>query len=131
MEQESPKKSSVKTKEKTWKLKNLPRSFVARASESEHEKLKRMALRADVSVSRLVIETTLSKPLMSADDAERERADREETIFQLRRIGINLNQITSALHAVRRGVKASVTETRLEETAAEIESVISLLKKKL
>lgn len=124
-------KAPKKTGKKASKNSKYPRAFNARASENEHKKLKKLSSITGKSLSRLVIETTLSAPLQSAEAAASEQRDREEMIFQLRRIGINLNQITVALHAAARDAQASLMETELEEAAAEIESVISALKKKL
>lgn len=131
MKSEQSESTTKNTSEKASKNSKYPRAFNARASEKEYKKLKNLSFFTGKSLSRLVIETTLSAPLRGAAEVRSEQADREEMIFQLRRIGINLNQITSALHAASRENQASLMETELEKTTAEIESVISALKKKL
>lgn len=128
--------TSIETKEKQkrkrdWKSSILPRVFTVRADDEEYEELKKMTYETGWSLSRLVIEGTLRKTIRTAAQVAAEREDVEEMIFQTRRVGINLNQITAALNAVKRGKKASVTEERLEAAAQEVESLIRELRKKL
>lgn len=123
-------KDKIKRK-RDWKSGNLPRVFTVRADEEEYEELKRMTDETGWSLSRLLIEGTISKTIRTADQVAAERADVEEMIFQMRRIGINLNRITTALSAVKRGKKVSVTEEKLEDVAQEVELLIREIKKKL
>jgi predicted CopG family antitoxin len=118
-------------KKRHWKSGNLPRVFTVRADDEEYEELKKMTDETGWSLSRLLIEGTLSKTIRTAEQVAAERADVEEMIFQMRRVGINLNQITAALNAVKRGKKVSVTEEKLEAAVQEVESLIREMKKKL
>lgn len=120
-----------KTAQRQPKNSSFPWAFNVRGSCEEEQKVKKLASVTGKSLSRLLIETTLGAPVLTHEAAERERADREEMIFELRRISVNLSQITSVLHAAGRGAEVSVTETQLAETAAEIEAAITELKKRL
>ncbi len=120
-----------KKKKRDWKSSNLPRVFTVRADDEEYEELKKMTYETGWSLFRLMIEGTLGKTIRTAEQVAAERGDVEEMIFQMRRVGINLNQITAVLNAVKRGKKASVTEEKLEAAAQEVESVIKELRKKL
>ncbi len=118
-------------KKRHWKSGNLPRVFTVRADDEEYEQLKRMTDETGWSLSRLLIEGTINKTIRTAEQVAAERADVEEMIFQMRRVGINLNQITAALNAVKRGKKVSVTEEKLDAAAQEVESLIREIKKML
>lgn len=118
-------------RKRDWKSGNLPRVFTVRADDDEYEELKRMADETGWSLSRLLIEGTINKTIRTAEQVAAERQNVEEMIFQMRRIGINLNQITTALSAVKRGKKVSVTEETLEAVAQEVELLIREIKKKL
>lgn len=118
-------------RKRNWKSVNLPNIFTVRADDEEYEELKRMADETGWSLSRLVIEGTISKTIRTAEQVAAERQDVEEMIFQMRRIGINLNQITTALSAVKRGKQVSVTEEKLEAVAQEVELLIREIKKKI
>ncbi len=131
MENASTGTKEKQKKKRDWKSGNLPHVFTVRADGKEYEALKKLTYETGWSLSRLVIEGTLGKTIRTAAQVAAEREDVEEMIFQTRRVGINLNHITAALNAVKRGKKASVTEDRLEATAQEVESLITELKKKL
>ena len=78
-----------------------------------------------------MIEAALYKRIRTQEQAAAENEKVEEMIFQMRRIGINLNQITAALNAARRGQETSVTEAKVEAAIADVESLICALRKQL
>lgn len=136
MSDELPRSTEVAAAQTTkpkrdWKLKNFPCSFVVRATEPEHRKLKKLSEQSGLSLSRLVIEGTLANSIKTSEQAEAEHVDVEEMIFQLKRIGINLNQINSLLHAARRDRDVPVMEAQLAAAAGEVEGIVAALRKKL
>jgi hypothetical protein len=128
MESISTRDKDKPKRKRDWKSGNLPRVFTVRANDEEYEELKRMADETGWSLSRLVIEGTIGKTIKTSEQAGAERQDIEAMIFQMRRIGINLNQISTALSAVKRGKKVSVTEQKLEAAIEEVESLIEQLR---
>lgn len=78
-----------------------------------------------------MIEAALYKRIRTQEQSAEENEKVEEMIFQMRRIGINLNQITAALNAARRGQETSVTEAKVEAAIADVESLICALRKQL
>lgn len=118
-------------RKRAWKSGSLPHVFTVRADEEEYIKLRKIADVTGWSLSRLLIEAALYKRIRTQEQAVAENENVEEMIFQMRRIGINLNQITAALNAVKRGQQASVTEEKIEAAAAEVESLIHKLRKRL
>lgn len=131
MEDQGIEQNGKSKKKRHWKSSNLPCVFTIRGQAEEKRKLEEMARSSGLSLSRLMIEGTLRKTIRTAEQFAREREDVEEMIFQIRRVGVNLNQINTALNAVRRGQTASVTEEKLDRAVAEVESLIQKLKKKL
>ena len=118
-------------KKRAWKSDNLPHVFTVRADAEEYAELRQRAAATGWSLSRLMIEAALGKRIRTQEQAAAENEKVEEMIFQMRRIGINLNQITAALNAVKRGRETSVTEAKVEAAIADVESLICALRKQL
>lgn len=121
-------KKKDKPKKRDWKSGNLPHVFTVRAGNGEYEEIRKKADETGWSLSRLLIEGTIGKTIKTSEQAAAERQDIEAMIFQMRRIGINLNQISAALSAVRRGKKVSVTEEKLGVAIEEVELLIEKLR---
>jgi Mobilization protein NikA len=100
--------------------KKYPSVFTLRATKSEHERLVRRAKEAQLSLSRFLIESGLSKEAPSWED----RQQRERVIIQLIRAGNNLNQIARQLNAQRGTIdyaNLEVTLTTLRTMLKDIE----------
>lgn len=125
-------KPSKAKKKRAWKSKKLPRVFTVRADEDEYKKLKKMADKTGWSLSRLLIEATLNHGVKPADESKAERKVFEEIIFEVRRVGINVNQILYRLNANRRKTDVPLpSQNELDAALKEIETVLEKLKKKL
>jgi RPA family protein len=125
-------------KKRAWKSRELPRVFTVRANEDEYNRLKVLAKKSGLSLSRLVIEGTLENGVKDLNIRDVEASMREseswiiETfIFELRRIGVNLNQLAHAQNAYHRGGGQSPTAAEIERVLAEMEKLIGQAKKKL
>ncbi len=126
------KKPSKPKKQRPWKSENLPRVFTVRADDDEYNRLKKMAKDTGWSLSRLLIEATLHYGVKPAEEARAERDVFEKMIFEVRRVGINLNQISQRLNSFRRGSQETPpTHGELNAVLKEIESVLEKLRKKL
>lgn len=123
-------KEKIKTKRR-WKSENLPRVFTVRANDDEYKKLKKMAKETDHSLSRLLIEATLYVGVRPAAEVRAEREVFEELVFEVRRVGINLNQMVHRLNAARRGKGDPPMQSELERVIKEIERTIETLKIRL
>lgn len=130
MQNEMEKKQIIKPKRR-WKSDSLPRVFTVRATDDEYNKLKKMAEKTGWSVSRLLVEATLHVGVRPAEEVRAEREVFEELIFEVRRIGINLNQITYALNAAHRGHGEPPKQSDLERSLQSIESILTKLRKRL
>lgn len=115
------------TNKRKWKSEKLPRVFTVRATEEEHERLKELAAETNLSLSRLMIDTTLTGQPRSADEIKREQQTIERAIFEIRKAGINLNQITTAVNSAMRGNREMPAMREIEAAASEIKKAVSIL----
>jgi hypothetical protein len=130
MENNIKNEKQMKSKRR-WKSDNLPRVFTVRAKDDEYKKLKKMADETDHSLSRLLIEATLYLGVRPAAEVRADREVFEELIFQVRRVGINLNQIVHRLNAARRGKAVPPLQSELESVIKEVERTVETLKLRL
>lgn len=114
-----------------WKSEKKPRVFTVRATEAEHDRLKELADGSNLSLSRLLIDTTLTGHPRSADEIKNEQQKIERAIFEIRKAGINLNQITAVLNSAMRGNRDLPAMQEIEAAAAEVKKAISILTEKI
>ena len=119
------------TPKRRWKSDSLPRVFTVRATDDEYKNLKKMAEKTGWSLSRLLVEATLHVGVRPAEEVRAEREVFEDLIFEVRRVGINLNQIAYAINAAYRGNAAPPAQRELEDSLREIERVLTKLRKRL
>ena len=132
MSQELVIETSQKTKKKrNWRLENLPCPFTVRADKEERRELEKLAVKASLSLSRLVVESTLHYGVKSSEDAQAEREVFEQMIFEIRKISVQLKEIMHALNASRRTGESASTEQEIENTLHSIERAIYQLRKRL
>ena len=96
--------------------KKYPKMFTMRATKSEHERLVSRAKEAQLSLSRFLVESGLSKAAPTWED----RQQRERAIIQLIRTGNNLNQIAKQLNAQR----GTIDYANLEQTIKTIRAML-------
>lgn len=90
------------------KHRGFEQRLTIRATRSEWERLSERAQAAQLSVSRYLIETGLTSANPPTPEG---RAERERLLFQLRKVGVNLNQL-----ARRANSGLPVPMDRLERT---------------
>ena len=71
-----------------------PRHLTVRVGEDELRHLHARATLAGLSLSRYLVEAGLAEGILTPQD----RAQREQALFHLRKVGVNLNQIARRLH---------------------------------
>ena len=118
-------------KKRKWRLQNLPCAFTVRTDREERQELEKIAEKANLSLSRLVVESTLYFGVKSAEDAQAEREFFECMIFEIRKISVQLKEIMHALNVSRREGHSTSTEQEIEDALRSIESVIYTLRKRL
>lgn len=101
-EKESPAKPK-KPRRKTGPDKLYPERFSVRSTKEEHRSLVRKSKAAKYeSLSRYLVECGLNapEPPPPRELDPRQREMRERALFELRRIGENLNQVTRRMHVL-------------------------------
>lgn len=81
--------------------------FTIRVTGDEREQLRRRARSARLSLSRYLVEAALADRPLSRED----RAQRDRALFHLRKVGVNLNQLTRRINN-----NAAISPKSLEET---------------
>ena len=90
-----------------------------RLTNDEQMRLAELAKRADLSFSRLPVESGLTGQAPTNED----RIQRERAILQLARVGNNLNQIARQLNAQRGALSSRDIAKTLEEVQTALEGI--------
>lgn len=117
----------VKKYKRNWKSQRHPRVFTVRATEKEYRELVRQKEIHGTSLSRLLVDSALcyEGPPVFLVDSQKQAV--EELLFEVRKIGINLNQIAKVMNASRYDSSKAPSEEKVVSTVAEVESVIRKL----
>lgn len=104
-----------------------PKKILVRLTESEKQKIEGGAKQSQLSVSRFLVRSGVGDE-RGLDPAEREL--REQAIYELRRVGVNLNQIAYALNAARRTGRGDESPSAEVTKAAEsLKTALEAIKK--
>jgi hypothetical protein len=118
-----------KTKNKrAWKSESLPRVFTVRADDNEYRKLKELSKKTNLSLSRMLIEATLFYGLKTPDHVAAEKRSVESLLFEVRKIGVNLNQITHLLNVAKFENETPPTAFEVGDAIKKVEDIIKELK---
>jgi hypothetical protein len=102
------------------------KGLLVRLENHEHEQILKKAEQFNVSASQFLCRLGMEKELPSGDEVEKFL----QIIYQLNRIGNNLNQIAIHLNASRkRGTASNLTEKEILIAALEAKNLHSKLKK--
>lgn len=103
------------------------KKILVRLTEAEKQKIERGAKQSQLSVSRFLVRSGVGDE-RGLDPAEREL--REQAIYELRRVGVNLNQIAYALNAARRtGRGDAPPAAEIAQAAENLKAVLEAVKK--
>lgn len=107
--------------------KQYAKSLLVRLTDAEKRDIEARAERAELSVSRFLVKSGLDEA--RAIDPE-ERRLRERALFELRKVGVNLNQIAYALNAARRSARgeSDVSAAEVKEITGELKAVLEFVK---
>jgi hypothetical protein len=115
------------TTKRHWKSKQLPRVFTVRATENEYERMKELADAAELSLSRLLIDAAINGQPRNTSEIREDKKLIERAIYELNKIGTNLNQLTRQTNASLRGHGEPATRGELKEIQAGIKELIQRL----
>ena len=94
-----------------FRRKQYQKGALVRLTNDEHRRLTELAKKADLSLSRFLVESGLTGNVPTHED----RMVRERAILQLARVGNNLNQLARQWNAQRGALSSSDIEETLEE----------------
>jgi hypothetical protein len=108
------------------------RKFVSkillRVTPTEHQRMKKRAADHDLSLSRFAVESALrERPLATKAERERQIA----ALFELRKIGNNLNQVAHGIHSARLTRQPPPTLKEIQEAVKQVSDFITEIKKTL
>ena len=104
-----------------------PKKILVRLTEAEKQTIEKSAKQSQLSVSRFLVRSGVGDK-RGLDPAEREL--REQVIYELRRVGVNLNQIAYALNAARRtGRGDEPPASEIAQAAESLKAVLEAVKK--
>jgi hypothetical protein len=104
-----------------------PKKVLVRLTETEKLTIEKNAKHSQLSVSRFLVRSGVGDKC-GLDPAEREL--RERVIYELRRVGVNLNQIAYALNAARRtGCGDEPPASEIAQAAESLKIVLESVKK--
>ncbi len=99
-----------------------------RLTEKELSKLHEKAEKAKLSISRLLVKSALSDDKVLTAE---EKDEIKQLRFEIRKIGINLNQIAHYINASQRGAGNPAPDNQINEIQKLIEQALRKLLKKL
>ncbi len=104
-----------------------PKKILVRLTEAEKQEIEKDAKQSQLSVSRFLVRSGVGDGC-GIDPAEREL--REQAIYELRRVGVNLNQIAYALNAARRTGRGNEPPApEIAQAAESLKMVLEAVKK--
>jgi hypothetical protein len=107
-------------------IKNYP--IFLRATRLEHLKIKQKAKENNRSMSRFAIEKCLSDEIFQS---KVEQENLKNLLFEVRKVGNNLNQIAHSLHLSKLTNTAPPSQNEIFEATKELKNAIALIKKNL
>jgi Bacterial mobilisation protein (MobC) len=124
-------KNKKDKKKRAWKSESLPRVFTVRTNDEKYRRLKALSVRTKMSLSRMLVEATLHCGLKSPEQSYEEKRLNESMLFEVRKIGVNLNQIAHTLHSSKYVAGVSVSALEIDNVFRKIEEVVFLLSKQI
>ncbi len=118
--------------EQLQKARGRGRKFVSkillRVTAAEHQALKKRAAKHEISLSRYAVTSALERPIPAR---KQEREQITQTLFELRKIGSNINQIAHALNSARLKNAEAPPSAEIQAALLSVNSFITSLKKRL
>jgi hypothetical protein len=109
-------------------MKKYEKAAFVRCTEPELKQLHEKAKRANLSLSRFLVKSALSEgQVLTAEEQE----EIKQLRFEIRKIGINLNQIAYSINASRRGSGEPPAQSEIDRILKLTEQMLKKLLEKL
>lgn len=123
-----------KTKRR-WNSERYPKAITVRVTKDEHGSLMDRAARHGLSASRFLVRSGTSRPLPPARDTvlrtAEDRKDMEFLLYELRKVGNNLNQLARHSNQARLVGRRGAPKERVDQVANTVDGLINLIKNRL
>ena len=122
-------------KRRRWNSDRYPKMVTVRVTTDEHSEIVRLAGHARLSTSRLLVSALLDRRLPTLKDSPPPSAEtREELLlllFQLRKVGVNLNQLAYRTNRATLLGRFPPPRRKVDEVAAAVEGLVRVIRNKL
>lgn len=126
----------MKIKQKrNWRSASLPKRIMVRAAEGEYAEIMKRAALARKSASRFLIycgtKGRTPKLKQMLPPSPEQRSDLERLLFELRKAGINLNQLAHAYHGSKYTKAEPPSKSELEAASAVLRKTIDAIRERI
>ena len=122
-------------KKRSWNSDQYPKVVTVRVSEEEHAKIHGVAGLARLSASRLLVRSLLDRRLPVLADSPPPSTERREELefllYELRKVGTNLNQLAHRTNRARLLGRFPPPRRKVDEAAAAVEGIVRLIRNRL
>ncbi len=121
-------------RKRRWNSERYPKMVTVRVSDSEHQQILERASRTRLSSSRFLVRAGLAQRFPPIRDravpSEEERRELEFLLFELRKIGVNLNQIARDTNLARL-LGRRIPRSNIEQAAQMVQGLVKLICRRL
>lgn len=122
-------------KKRPWNSLRYPKAVTVRVTEEEHAEILRRAGQSRLSASRFLVRAGLDLRLPPLSDrpppTSEERRDLEFLLFELRKIGVNLNQLAKRRNKALLLGRVPPPRSEADRAAAVVMGLVRLIKRRL
>lgn len=132
---ESERVARGKGSKRRWNSERYPKAVTVRVTLSEHQEILSRAERARLSASRYLVRCGLSRRLPPISDrpspSQKELQELEFLLYELRKVGVNLNQLARRQNTTRLIGGMSPPRTKVDHAAGMVEGLVRLIRRRL
>lgn len=122
-------------KKRSWNSAHYPKMVTVRVTADEHAEIQRVANLARMSASRLLAATIIGRklpPLRETPPPTKERRQELEfLLYELRKIGVNLNQLAHKTNRARLLGTFPPPRRKVDAASAAVEGLVRLIRNRI
>ncbi|RYG39130.1 plasmid mobilization relaxosome protein MobC [bacterium] len=124
-----------KASKRRWNSERYPKMITARVTAAEHLAIVERAESARLSASRYLVRCGLGKRLPPMREhkipSDNERRDLEFLMTELRKVGVNLNQLARRRNLARIVGGMGPSRSKVDQAASMVEGLVRLIRKRM
>jgi hypothetical protein len=122
-------------KRRSWNSAHYPKMVTVRVTTEEHAEILRVAGLARMSASRLLATTVIKRKIpalrQTPPPTRERRQEMEFLLYELRKIGVNLNQLAHRTNRARLLGRFPPPRRKVDEASAAIEGLVRLIRSRI